>query len=172
MLGASQHYSVLRNFVMNPNDSTGITVTPGWKSAQRVCAEQDILLFSQMTKPPLGRTRSRGRCWAAIRLFHRPEPLGHAVHGGSMDWTLKDKVVDGLFFCATLTGRSGSHTPFLQIWAATPDAGTEAVTSDPGSSWEGRCRCRGWKCGVLWGWQPTPHCIGDPPIAPHVCCYC
>jgi len=31
--------------------------------------------------PLLGRTRSRGRCWAAIQLSHRPEPSGHAVHG-------------------------------------------------------------------------------------------
>jgi len=38
----------------------------------------------------------------------------------------------------------------------------------PGSG----CRCRGWKCGVLWGCPPTPHSIGDPPSAPHVCCYC
>jgi len=34
-----------------------------------------------MFKPLLGRTWSRGRCWAAIRLSHRPEPSGHAVHG-------------------------------------------------------------------------------------------
>jgi len=27
----------------------------------------------------------------------------------SMDWTLEDNRVDGLFFCATLTGRRGSH---------------------------------------------------------------
>jgi len=25
--------------------------------------------------------------------------------GRSMDWTLEDNMVDGLFFCATLTGR-------------------------------------------------------------------
>ena len=36
----------------------------------------------------------------------------------------------------------------------------------------GGCRCRGWKCGVLWGCPPTPHSIGDPPTAPHACCYC
>jgi len=35
--------------------------------------------------------------------------------------------------------------------------------------------CRGWKCwvlwfSVLWGCPPTPHSIGDPPNAPHVCC--
>jgi len=38
----------------------------------------------------------------------------------------------------------------------------------PGSG----CRCRGWKCGVLWGCPPTPHSIGDSLTAPHVCCCC
>jgi len=36
----------------------------------------------------------------------------------------------------------------------------------------GGFRCRGWKCGVLWGRPPTLHSIGDPPTAPHVCCCC
>jgi len=40
-----------------------------------------LLLLSKLFKPLLGRTRSRGRCWAAIQLSHRPEPSGHAVHG-------------------------------------------------------------------------------------------
>ena len=31
--------------------------------------------------PLLGRARFRGRCWAANRLSHRPEPSGYAVHG-------------------------------------------------------------------------------------------
>jgi len=30
-----------------------------------------------------------------------------------VDWTLED-MVDGLFFCATLTGRRGGYTPFVQ----------------------------------------------------------
>ena len=46
-------------------------------------------------------------------------------------------MVDGLF-CAVLTGRNGSHTPFVQAGAETPDTGAEAVKSNPGSSWEGR----------------------------------
>jgi len=53
-----------------------------------------------------------------------------------MDWTLEDDMVDGLF-CATLTGRRGSHTPFVQAGAETPDTGAEAVEPDPGCSWEG-----------------------------------
>ena len=53
-----------------------------------------------------------------------------------MDWTLKDDMVDGLF-CATLTGRRGGHTPFVQAGAETSDTGAEAVEPDSGSSWEG-----------------------------------
>ena len=41
----------------------------------------DLLLLSQLFKQLLGRPKSQGRCWVAIRLFHRPEPSGHAVHG-------------------------------------------------------------------------------------------
>ena len=55
-----------------------------------------------------------------------------------MDWTLVDNMVDGLFFCAPLTGRRGSHTPFVQAGAETPDTSSEAVMPDPGSSWKGR----------------------------------
>ena len=53
-----------------------------------------------------------------------------------MDWTLDD-MVDGLFFCATLTGRRGGHTPFVQAEAEKSDTGAEAVKPDPGSSWQG-----------------------------------
>jgi len=45
-------------------------------------------------------------------------------------------MVDGLFFCATLTGRRGGHTPFVQTGAETPDTGVEAVKPDPCCSWE------------------------------------
>jgi len=50
----------------------------------------------------------------------------------SMDWTLEDNMVDGLFFCATLTGRTGGHAPFVQAGAETPDTSAEAVKPDPG----------------------------------------
>jgi len=33
--------------------------------------------------------------------------------GRSMDWTLEGDMVDVFFFCATLTGRRGGHTPFV-----------------------------------------------------------
>ena len=54
-----------------------------------------------------------------------------------MDWILEDDVVDGLFSCATLTGRRGGHAPFVQVGAERSDTGAEAVKPDPGSSWEG-----------------------------------
>jgi len=97
--------------------------------------------------------------------------------GRSMDWTLEDDMFDRLFFCATLTGRRGGHTPFVQAGAETSHTGAEAVKPDPGFSWEGHseeggCRCRGWKCGVLWGCPSTPHSTGNPPTAPHACCCC
>jgi len=60
----------------------------------------------------------------------------------SRDWTMEDEMVDGLFFCATLTGRRGGHTPFVQAGAETPLTGAEAVKPDPGSSLEGHSR--GW----------------------------
>jgi len=56
--------------------------------------------------------------------------------GRSVDWTLEDNVVDGWFFCATLTGRRGGHTPFVQAGVETSNTGAEAVKPDPGS-WEG-----------------------------------
>jgi len=45
----------------------------------------------------------------------------------SMDWTLEDNMVDGLFICATLTDRRGGHTPFVQVGAETSDTGAEAI---------------------------------------------
>jgi len=54
-------------------------------------------------------------------------------------------MVDGLFSFATLTGRRGGHTPFVQTGAEMSDTGVEAVKPDPGSSWEGHSvgGCRG-----------------------------
>ena len=91
--------------------------------------------------------RYRDRRWAAILLSHRPEPSGRLVRGGSMDWTVEDNMVDGLYFCATLTGRSGGHTPFVQAGSETSDTGSEAVKPDPGSSWEGQSGC---VCTGIW----------------------
>jgi len=55
----------------------------------------------------------------------------------SMVWTLEDNMVDGLYFCATLTGRSGGHAPFIQAGAEMSDNGAEAFKPDPHSFWEG-----------------------------------
>jgi len=51
-----------------------------------------------------------------------------------MDWTFEDNMVDGLFFCATLTGRRWDHIPFVQAGAETSDTGAEAVKPDPNCS--------------------------------------
>jgi len=40
---------------------------------------------------------------------------------------LEDNMVDGLFFCTTLTSSRSSHTPFVQAGAETSDTGAEAV---------------------------------------------
>jgi len=54
-----------------------------------------------------------------------------------MDWTLEDYMVDGLFFCATLTDHRGGRTPFVKAGAETSDASAETVNPDPRYSWEG-----------------------------------
>ena len=59
-----------------------------------------------------------------------------------MDWTLADNMVNGLFFCATLTSHRRGNTPFVEARAETSGTGAEAVKSDPGSSWKGHSR--GW----------------------------
>jgi len=43
-----------------------------------------------------------------------------------MDWTFEDNMVDGLFLCATLTGRRGAHIPLVQASADTSDTCAEA----------------------------------------------
>ena len=120
----------------------------GWPQSTRDGLILHLLSFERVlplttSSPP----RYRDRCWAAIRLSHRPDPSGRVVGGGSMDRTVEDNMVDGLFFCATLTGRRGGHTPFVQAGAETSDTGAEAVELDPGSSWEGHSGC---VCTGVW----------------------
>ena len=67
--------------------------------------------------------------------------------GRSLDWALEDDMVDRLFFCATLTGRKGGHTPFVQAGAETSGTGAEAVEPDPGSFWESHSGC---VCTGIW----------------------
>jgi len=86
----------------------------------------------------------------------------------SVDWTLEDNMVNGLFFCATLTGRRGGHTHLYKKERKRPTpvrwrlSRTQALL---GRVSPGECRCRGWKCGILWDCLPTPHSIDDPPSA-------
>ena len=56
-------------------------------------------------------------------------------------------MVDGLFFCATLTGHRGGHIPFVQAGAETSNTGAEAVKSDTGSALDGNSG-RGGVAGV------------------------
>jgi len=96
--------------------------------------------MSQFCNPLLGRTKSRGRYWAAIRLSHLSEPSGHAVHeevDGLDIWGQHDR---GWFFCSTLAGRRGGHTSFVQAGVEASDTGAEVVKPDPRSSWEGHFR--------------------------------
>jgi len=64
-----------------------------------------------------------------------------------MDWTVEDDMVDDLFF-ATLTGRRGGHTPFVQARPVTSDTSADAVEPDLRSSWEGHGSFRGGCTGV------------------------
>ena len=66
-----------------------------------------------------------------------------------MDWTLEDHMVDSLFFCATLTGHRGDHTPSVQTEADTSNTGAEAVSQTHAVL--GRVipsECRWWKSAV------------------------
>ena len=69
-------------------------------------------------------------------MSHRPEPSGQAVHEEVDGLDIGD-MVNGLFFRATLTGRRGGHTPFVQTGVEKSDTGAEAVKPDTSSSWEG-----------------------------------
>jgi len=79
-------------------------------------------------------------------LSHPPERSGRAVHEEADGLDIGGHThIDGLFFCATLTGRRKGHTPFVQAGAETPDTDAEAVEPDPHCSWEdhsgSECRC-------------------------------
>jgi len=63
-------------------------------------------------------------------------------------------MVDGLFFCATLTGRRGGHTPFVKAGAETSNTDAEADKPDPGSSWEGHS----WVVGAGVGEEGAESC--------------
>ena len=89
--------------------------------------------------------------------------------GKSMDWTLEDDMVDSLFFCATLTGRRGGHTPFVQAKQKRPIPVRRRLSQT--QALLGRVILGGFT-GVLWGCPPTPYSFDNLPTAPHVCCCC
>jgi len=48
-------------------------------------------------------------------LSQHPKLLARAVHGVSMDWTLKEDRACGLFYCTTLTGGRWCHTTVANV---------------------------------------------------------
>jgi len=57
-------------------------------------------------------------------------------------------MIHGLF-CATLTGRRGSHTPFVQAGAEASNTGAEEVKPNPRCPWQGHS----WRVGA--GFEST-----------------
>jgi len=49
----------------------------------------------------------------------------------SMDLAVENDMVNGLFFCATLTSLGKGHTTFVQAGAETSDTAAEPVKPDP-----------------------------------------
>ena len=88
-------------------------------------------------------------CLGGLSLPKPPRGDGTAVQSmrRSMNWTLDDNMGDGLFFCATLTGRRRCHTPFEQAGAEMSDTSAEAVKPGPRCSWEGHFRWVGASVG-------------------------
>jgi len=129
-----------------------------------------VLLLSSASPP-----RYRDRCWAAIRLSHRPEQSGRVVRGG-VDW-LDSRGWHGRRFVLRHTQR-----PQRRLYPiCTGRSGNVRHRCGSGWAWHKLflwsfrgCvyRCLELKWGVLWGYPPTPHSVDDPTTAPHVCCCC
>jgi len=99
-----------------------------------------LLLIKRVLLSTANPPRYRGRCWAAIRLSHRPEPSGRVVRGevGALDIGGRH----GRRFVLRLTHRPQRRPyPFVQAGAETSDNGAEVVDPDSGSSWEGHSGC-------------------------------
>jgi len=60
-----------------------------------------------------------------------------------MDWTLKDNMAGGLFFCAILTGRRGGHTPFCASRSANVRHECGGGSAGPRCSWQSHSRRMG-----------------------------
>jgi len=79
-----------------------------------------LAVWASSCCPLLGRTRSGEGVEQPFDCLIVQNHQAVQSMGWSIDWTLEDSVVDGLFFCATLTGHRGSHTPFGQTGAKRP----------------------------------------------------
>jgi len=94
--------------------------------------------------------------------------------GRSMDWTLADNMVD---VCSSAPHSQATEEAIRHLYKQERKrptsvrkqlSRTQALLGRVilgGGYW-----CRGWKCGALWDCPPTPHSIGYPSTAPHVCC--
>jgi len=135
----------------------------------------DFIVWASCYNPLLGRTWSRGKCSAAIRLSS-PEPSGHMLHGEVDASDIRGQHARRLVrLHHTQTSCRRGRTPF--VWAgAETDTGAEAIKPDTSCSGEGHSRRVAAGVGdenaefrsVL---QLLRNCsIGDPPRAPHFCC--
>jgi len=75
-----------------------------------------------------------------------------------MDWTVEDNMVNGLFFCATLTTRVGGRIPFVQAGGETSDTGAEVVKPDSSCS----CKCHSGRVGANVRDKSTESCKLSP----------
>jgi len=90
----------------------------------------------------VGRTRSCGRRWAAVRLSRQQELSGRAVHEELDGLDIERQHGRRLFVCATLTGRRRDHTPSVRAGADASNTGAEAF-SQTQQFQEVECRFRG-----------------------------
>ena len=123
--------------------------------------------LSQFIQALLGRTQSRGRCLAAIRLSCHPELSGHAVQGKVGGLDIRGQHGRRFVFLHHTHRPQRKLYPFCASRSPTPVwrrlNRTHAVLGR--SVREGGCRCGGWKCWVLNALQPFS-------ILPHLfyCC--
>ena len=107
--------------------------------------ELPLLLLSQLFKPLLGRTRSRARCWAAVRMSHCPEPSGHAVNWERRwigHWRTTWSTV-----CSSAPHSHAAKEVIPHLYRQErkrPTPVRRPLSRTQGSG----CRCRRWKCGV------------------------
>ena len=145
------------------------------KTSSRLISTKQIAIFIVWATSYLllGRTRSRGRCRAAIQLYRHPEPSGHALHG----------VVDELDSGGQHGRRSvplrHSHKPQKDIPHVRKQQRKRPTPVWRRLSWTyvvlgqnhfGRVPVSGMNVRSLVVFSTATHSIGDPPRAPHVCC--